>query len=109
MHAIAIGHMALQRRPDSVSAAAELSLTDLFAFYSVRIVVRDTVPAQQPGHPDALATQISNLADLWAYLRPLHAAPSLADIAPLRERARQLAAQLRKPQLEQARALAESE
>lgn len=108
-HAIEIGELALKRRPDSVSAADELSLTYVFAFYSARVVdpaearrlgeraiaVLDTVLAQQPGHPDALATQIANLADLWAYLRSLHAEQPPADIAPLRERALRLAEQLR--------------
>lgn len=107
--AIELGEQALQHHPDSVSAADELSLSYVFAFYSARtvdpaearrlgeraIAVLDTVLTQQPDHPDALATQIANLADLWAYLRSLHAEQPPDDIAPLRERALRLAEQLR--------------
>ena len=100
---------ARQLQPDAVALADELSLTYVFAFYSQRskdaaaaralgeraIAVLDELLARQPEHPDILATQIANLADLWAYLRSLEPGAATSGNASLRERAHQLAAQLR--------------
>ena len=101
---------ARQLQPDAVALADELSLTYVFAFYSQRskdaasaralgeraIAVLDELLARQPEHPDILATQIANLADLWAYLRSLEPGAATTGNAPLRERAHQLATQLRR-------------
>lgn len=100
---------ARQLRPDIVALVDDLSLTYVFAFYDQRardadaaralgeraVAVLDEVLARQPDHPEVIATQIANLADLWAYLRSLTANEALASDAPLRERANTLAAHLR--------------
>src|SRR5690606_13116024 len=100
---------ALARRPDSTALAEDLSLTLVFAFYSERsrnpaaaramaeraIAAIEPVLARLPDHPDALATQAANLADLWVYLRSLEAGPAPASLASLRDRAHALATHLR--------------
>ena len=99
--AIGLYRQALAQRPDSVALADDLSLAYVFAFYSERvrdpaaaralaeqaIAVLDTVLARHPDHPEALATQAANRADLWAFLRALAPGDAPPEIAPLRERA----------------------
>lgn len=101
---------ALALRPDSVSLAEDLSLTWVFAFYSERvrdpqaartlaeraISALDPLLARQPDHPDTLATQAANLADLCAYLTGLFVqVPDTDPYAELYQRSHQIWAHLR--------------
>ena len=108
---LAVGALdtARQLQPDAVALADDLSLTYVFAFYDQRtrdakaaralgeraVAVLDELLARQPDHPDILATQIANLADLWAFLRSLAPGAAPTSDAPLRERAHRLAEHLR--------------